>query len=84
MADNGRIVATFRAKLRGGLKGIAVVPTWAWDLEFMRHFGFIAEEYWTPTDPGSPLLITGILRSRNAADALALINHFLDTPEVEA
>lgn len=78
MANGGAIVATFRDKLRGAIKGHAWIPAWAIDDWFMdRVANVLADEYDEPTDPRSKELLLKITATDDGRRAIAFIEQFM-------
>jgi hypothetical protein len=75
----GVIVATFRDKLRGAIKGHQWVPAWMIDDWFMDHVaGVLAQEYDEPTDPHSVELLLAVTATDDGRAAIAAIEKFLE------
>lgn len=85
MPKPGVIIASFRERLRGAIKGHKHVPVWLIDGWFLLHvYDLIHVEALSPTDPESVTLAERIAESQDGRAALELIEEFLGMPVGES
>jgi len=78
-ATGGVIMATFRDKLRGAIKGHQWIPSWAIDDWFMEQVAdVLAQEYDEPTDALSKELLLKITDTDDGRRAIQVIEQFLE------